>query len=326
MEPRLAPHPRPMGKLRCARSVTALAVLLAPAVCRADDAQELELAKNRFNNGQYEEAHEQFSRLLEPSLPPCDGGPIGACRLTDADLIERTRVLDAASLIALERPALADAQIEKVLRQNPAYAPSPALFPQEVVDRFTEVRGRLREALEKLAEQQAHEALKRRLAEQQAREAQEKWIAAVQRLAGQEARIEVNSRWLAMIPLGVGQYQNGDTRLGVLFTTSELLLGAASLVSGVIVQSYYAQFDATRGCDEFCYATLNRDKATAALVNQISFGGLMAVALAGIVQAQIAFVPEKVTPLSRPVPPRPKIAPTFSMQPGHLGVGVVGSF
>lgn len=315
-----------MGRLRYARSVTALAVLLAPAVCRADDAQELELAKNRFNSGQYEEAHEQFSRLLEPSLPPCDGGPIAACRLTDADLIERTRVLDAASLIALKRPALADAQIENVLRQNPAYAPSPALFPQEVVDRVTEVRGRLREALEKLAEQQAHEALKRRLAEQQAREAQEKWIADVQRLAGQEARVEINSRWLAMVPLGVGQYQNGDTRLGVLFTTSELLLGAASLVSGVIVQNYYAQFDPTRACDETCYATLNRDKATAARVNQISFSGLMAVALAGIVQAQIAFVPEKVTPLSRPVPPRPKIAPTFSMQPGHLGVGVVGSF
>ena len=131
---------------KLAPALAGLAVLLGASVCRADDAQELELAKNRFNAGQYEEAHQQFARLLTPSLPGCDKGPSGGCRLTDPDLIERTRVLDAASLIALKRLALADAQIEIVLRQNPAYAPSPALFPQEVVDRFTEVRGRLRRA------------------------------------------------------------------------------------------------------------------------------------------------------------------------------------
>jgi tetratricopeptide (TPR) repeat protein len=311
--------------LKLAPALAGLAILLEAGRCCADDAQELELAKNRFNAGQYDEAHQQFSRLLEPSLPPCDKGPSGACRLGDADLIERTRVLDAASLIALKRPGLADAQIEKVLRQNPAYAPSPALFPQEVVDRFTEVRGRLREELEKLAEQQAHEALKRRLSEQQAREAQEKWISDLQRLAGQERQIESSSRWVAMIPLGVGQYQNGDVRLGALFTTSEILLGATSLVSAVIVQGY-SRFDSTRPCDAVCYADLNSNISTAATVNRISFGALVGVALTGIIQAQVAFVPEKVTPRVRAVPPRPKVAPTVSMEPGRLGVGIVGSF
>jgi hypothetical protein len=311
---------------KLAPALAGLAVLLGTGVCWADDAQELELAKNRFNAGQYEEAHQHFSRLREPSIPLCDKGPTGMCRLADADLIERTRVLDAASLIALKRPALADAQIEKVLRQNPSYAPSPALFPQEVVDRFTEVRGRLREELEKLAEQQAHEALKRRLADQQAREAQEKWIADLQRLASQEKRIETNSRSLAMIPLGVGQYQNGDTRLGALFTASEVLLAATSVVSAVIVQNYYSGFDETRACDLVCYAELNRNVRAAKLVNQVSVGALVGVALAGIVQAQIAFVPEKVTPRIRAVPPRPKIAPTISMDPSNLGVGIIGHF
>lgn len=311
--------------LKLAPALAGIAVLLGAAVCCADDAQELELAKNRFNAGQYDEAHQQFARLLEPSLPPCDKGPSGMCRLTDADMIERTRVLDAASLIALKRPGLADVEIEKVLRQNPAYAPSPALFPQEVVDRFTEVRGRLREELEKLAEQQAHEALKRRLGEQQARESQEKWISDLQRLAGQEKRVETNSRWLAMIPLGVGQYQNGDTRLGALFTTSEILLGATSLVSAVIVQNY-SRFDSTRPCSPLCYEELNRNISTAATVNRISFGAFAAVALAGIIQAQVAFVPERVTSRVRAVPPRPKVAPTVSLEPGNVGVGIVGLF
>lgn len=311
---------------KLAPALAGLAVLVGTSVCCADDAQELELAKNRFNAGQYDEAHQQFSRLLEPSLAPCDKGPTGMCRLTDADLIERTRVLDAATLIALKRPGLADAQIEKVLRQNPAYAPSPALFPQEVVDRFTEVRGHLREELEKLAEQQAHEALKRRLADQQAREAQEKWIADLQRLASQEKQVESNSRWLAMIPLGVGQYQNDETRLGALFTASEVLLGATSVVSAMIVQNYYANFDRTRDCSQLCYDELNRNVHAAKLVNQISIGALAGVVLTGIVQAQIAFVPEKVTTRTRTVPPRPKIAPTVSMDPSNLGVGIVGHF
>jgi tetratricopeptide (TPR) repeat protein len=310
---------------KLAPALAGLAVLLGASVCRADDAQELELAKNRFNAGQYEEAHQQFTRLLQPTLPPCDKGPSGACRLTDADLIERTRVLDAASLIALRRPALADAQIETVLRQNPAYAPSPALFPQEVVDRFTEVRGRLREELDRLAEQQAHEALKRRLTDQQAREAQEKWVADLQRLAGQERRTEVNTRWLALLPLGVGQYQNGDIRLGALFTTTEVLLAASLVTSGVIAQSY-AGFDRRLCTSKECLADVESKFTTAKLFNHISFGALLGVAVAGIVQAQIAFVPERVTTIPRPIPPRPKIAPTVSLDPRNVGVGIVGTF
>ena len=309
---------------KLAPGLAGLAVLFGATVCRADDAQELELAKNRFNAGQYEEAHGQFARLLTPTLPACDKGPSPACRLTDADLIERTRVLDSACLIALKRPALADAQIETVLRQNPAYAPSPALFPQEVVDRFTEVRGRLREELDKLAEQQAHEALKRRLAEQQASDAQEKWITDVQRLAGQERRIEVNSRWIALIPFGVGQYQNGDTRLGALFTASEVALGASLVTSGVLAQNY-ANFDRSR-CNTQCYVQVENAFATAALVNRVSFGALIGVAVAGIVQAQIAFVPERVTTAPRSIPPRPKITPTLSFDPHRVGVGIVGTF
>ncbi len=310
---------------KLAPALAGLAILLGANVCHADDAQELELAKNRFNAGQYEEAHQQFARLLTPTLPSCEKGQSGACRLTDPDLIERTRVLDAASLIALKRLALADAQIEIVLRQNPAYAPSPALFPQEVVDRFTEVRGRLREELDKLAEQQAHEALKRRLAEQQARDLQEKWITDLQRLAGQERRIEVNSRWIAMLPFGVGQYQNGDTRLGALFTASEVVLGASLVTSGVYAQSY-ANYDRKICTSVACNAGVESQFKTAALVNHISFGALFGVALAGIVQAQIAFVPERITTVPRAVPPRPKIAPTLSFDPRNVGVGIVGTF
>src|SRR6185436_20172031 len=118
----------------------------------------------------------------------------------DPDLIERARVLDATALIAQRRDADANAQIERVLRQNPTYTPSAALYPQEVIDRFTEIRGKIRAELDRLIQKQAEDAIKARAADQAAREAQEKWIAELQRLAGQEKRIEVHSRWLALIP------------------------------------------------------------------------------------------------------------------------------
>src|SRR5262249_10125461 len=159
---------------------------LAPRICRADDAQELELAKNRFDAGQYDEAHARFVVLLDAKLSTCDHGPSGACRIADPDLIERARALDAASLIALKRIPEAEARIEAILRSNPTYVPNPALFPQEVVDRFTEVRGRLRDELSKEAADRAAKELKARLADQQAKEAEERWIDELEQLAGKQ--------------------------------------------------------------------------------------------------------------------------------------------
>jgi hypothetical protein len=290
---------------------------------RADEVQELELSKNRFDAGQYEEAHRRFTILLDPARPPCARGPGGGCRIEDPDLIERARVFDAASLIALKRMAEAEAQIEKILRQNPTYAPNPALFPQEVVDQFTEVRGRLRDELEKETQKRAAAAMEKRLAEQKFRDAQEKWIADLQRLASR--KVAVHSRWIAGLPLGIGQYQNGDIRLGAIIATTELLLAATTVVSAAIV-SNYAEAASSMMCSGACLVDLEQNASAATLVNRIAFGTLVGVTVAGIVQAELAFVPERVVDRSRPIPPRPQLAPTVSLGPGGFGLGLVGQF
>jgi hypothetical protein len=308
-----------------AASLVGLAVLTAAEVCQADDLQELELAKNRFDAGQYEEAHARLFVMLDAQKPPCDKAPTGTCRVTEPEVVERARVLDATSLIALKRDADANAQIERVLRQNPTYTPSAALYPQELVDRFTEMRGKLRAELDKQVQKQAEDALKAQKAEQAAREAQEKWIAELQRLAGQEKKVDVHSRWLAFVPFGAGQYQNGDVKLGVFFTVSEALLGTTTLVTAGIVNAY-ANADPTRPCDDTCQAQRRANVDAAALVNRVAFGTLVATALAGIIQAQIAYEPSVATVVQRPVPPRPKVTPTVSIQSGGVGLGIVGSF
>jgi len=307
-----------------ASTLVGLAALALAAPCRADDQQAFELAKNPFDAGQFAEAHARLSALLDPALPPCDAAAAsGRCRVADPDLIERARALDAASLLALKREAEADAQIAKILRANPQYAPNPALFPQEVIDRFTTVRGTLRRELEEIAQQKARDELAKRVAAQKAREAQEKWIAALERQAAEEKRVQPNSRWMAMVPFGVGQFQNGDVRLGVAFAVGEVLLGGASLVSIVVVNKL-ASTDV--GESAALIAQLNSQIRTASRVNQVTFAAWAALTVAGVVQAQVGFVPERTTTQKRPLPPRPQLSPVAAPVPGGAVLGLAGTF
>jgi tetratricopeptide (TPR) repeat protein len=321
------PNPRLRRSTRLRPSawvLVGLAVLLGARICRADDAAEFELAKSRFDAGKYDEAHDRLAVLVDPQRPTCDHGPSGGCRIADADLLERARSLDAAALIALKRIPEAEAEIETILRANPTYVPNPALFPQEVVDRFTEVRGRLRDELAKEAADRAAKALKAHLTEQQIKEADEKWIGDLEQLAGAERVVEKHSRWIAALPLGIGQYQNGDIALGIVFSVSQVLLGATSVTGAAIVSSL-AGID-TRNCPRPCLAALAESTKKAKLVNQISFGAWIGATVIGVVQAQIAFVPEKVTMRPRPIPPRPKVTPSVSILPGGAALGLVGQF
>jgi hypothetical protein len=307
----------------------ALAVLTCARPCRADDAQAFELAKNPFDAGQYAEAHTRLAALLDPALPPCEGvTTVGHCRIADPDLIDRARTLDAASLLALKREADADAQIARILRQNPQYAPSPAMFPQEVIDRFTMVRGRLRVELEAILAQREREEQQKRRDAQKARDADEKWIADLVKLASEQQVVEKNSRWIALVPFGVGQFQNESVGLGVAFAVGEALFGGASLATVAIVNGFAStniNAKSTQGATVNIDA-VNNNIRVATTVNRIAFTGWAALTLAGVIQAQAAFVPERTTMKKRAIPPRPTLAPVASPVPGGAIVGVSGTF
>jgi tetratricopeptide (TPR) repeat protein len=312
-----------------------LAALSAAPLARADDGQEIELGKSRFDAGRYDEAHARFTAMLDAALPSCDAAPSGSCRITDPDLIERARALDGAALVALKRYPEAEARVEAVLRQNPTYTPNPMLFPQEVVDRFAQVRARLRDELAKQSQARTKLSRDRQVAMQKLREAQEKWLAELERLASREKRVEVHSRWVALLPLGIGQYQNGDMRLGAFFSASEVLLGATTLVTAGLVATYGNINRRICGTRE-CLSDVQRNIDIAALVNRIAFSAWIGVTVAGIAQAELQFVPERITYKTRPLPPRPRlgpavspsptVAPTVSFLPGGFSVGVVGQF
>src|SRR5689334_811306 len=89
-----------------------LAAFLAAATARADDATGLERAKASYDAGRYAEGVERFREILNPGAPNA---------LHEPTAIERARAYYAACLIALGRSEEGDAEIEKVIRNNPSF-------------------------------------------------------------------------------------------------------------------------------------------------------------------------------------------------------------
>jgi tetratricopeptide (TPR) repeat protein len=304
--------------------LAALAFTAVPGALRADELQDFELARSRYDVGSYQEAADQFAKLLDPKAPRY---------LQDGKLRQQARVLYAASLVALNRMDEADDTIATLLREDTSYQLTPGLFPQQVVDRFIAVRAKLRTELDDLARKKLAEEQQRELARQQARAAQTKRVAELERLASEERVTVVRSRWIAAIPFGVGQFQNDADALGWFFATSETLMVAASIVSGVIAYDYASvrcgdtEPDPTTGrpvpvdCDRLSTSFL-----TARTVNWISFGTAAALAVAGIIEAEVSLEPEQTEVRKRELPPSLKVTPTAAVADDGVLLGIEGRF
>jgi hypothetical protein len=314
-----------------ALSLAAFLVLSWPSKALAADPQEFELAKTRVDRGEYEEAAKRFALMLTVTLPPCGSSMdlSGACRLTDADLIDRARGQYAIALVALSREVEADAQIFAILENNPGFSPNPAVFPQAVLDRFTLVRGDHQLDLERITRERAEQERQARVAQQKAREADRRWLVDLERRAGEVRIVEKNSRWIALLPFGVGQLQNGDHALGAFFMATEVLAAGTAIVTEVVHDAKASANPALP--DPATGRAIDTDRLTSELstlrtINHVSFGVAAGLAVLGIVQAQIAFVPERVRVEKRPIPKRPSVTPSASIGPAGAGVSVVGTF
>lgn len=303
-----------MSPSRSVRSaLLALALLAAPRAARGDDATELERAKTSYDAGRYAEGVERFRQILSTDSPQA---------LRDPALIERARAYYAACLIALARTEDADVQIERIIRNNPLYSADPVVFPGKVIDRFIDVKARLKDEIEGAFRARADAERKARSKIEQE---QRTYIETMQRLAAQETVVVRNSRWIAMAPLGAGQFQNREPALGYAFLVSEGLLAATSVTALVIhtqlVADYPRHAPGTIQLDEF-QSSLN----AALRVNRYATLALAGVTIAGIVQAQLAFVPEFREVRARPIPKPPHITPTVGAVPSGWSIGVAGTF
>ncbi len=312
---------------------------MIPGRAEAADEQELEIARAEFDSSQYAAAAQRFQKLFDPARSPCPKTPDltpDGCRLTDSAVILRGRTYYASSLVALDREADASKEFELILREAPTFTPSPAIFSQRGIDVFLRVRERMEDDL---AERAVAEQKKRKALED-AKKRYDAWVAGLEKIAATESVVTTHTRWEAALPFGVGQFENGDVGLGILFLSLETLEAGTAIVTGALHADLAVAgdrtgttgnavlddgFRAAYGEDAFPdvdRAALRDQLERLRIANQVSMGLLAATLIAGFIEGQISFVEETRTTRPRklpPKPPRPEAPPTASL------IGVPGA-
>lgn len=238
--------------------------------------------KKLYENGQHDQAATYFALATDGPTPS----------IKDPDLVSQSRMIRGASNMYLGRIAEADTQFERILRGNAKYQPDTILFPPGVIDRFNGIRDKLdKEA----AEKKAGDANTKKIAALEADNARlSSRLVALESYAKNYETVVKRSRILASVPFGVGQFQNGDVGLGIFFAATE----GMALTAATISWAYH--YSLPRDPVD---ATEARSAANAArVVNWISLGAFVALAVGGIAQAHIAFVPETRETHQKPLP------------------------
>lgn len=293
-----------------------------PAPELSDEA-ELARVLTLYDAGKYAECAKEFSGLIgsEPR------------KIEDPEVLERARIYYAACLIGNGETKEAEEQMRAAIRRNPQMrAPDSLVFPGPVIDRFFKVRDSMLDEIKKAEA----EALAKKRAEAAAaakRAAAERLrVQRLEEAASREVIVTTNRRWLAAVPFGVGQFQNRDPALGGVFLATEVLLGATALTAMVIELDLNARADDDPPPDP---VDLNSKLDTWHTVLVVSSWSFLGVASAGVLQAQLAFVPEFRDSVKRPLRPdlrRPPDAPEVSLRPlalptaGGAQLGVFGRF
>jgi tetratricopeptide (TPR) repeat protein len=194
---------------------------------------ELKRAKDRFEFGAYAEAAGTLRQLLagQPHLP-------------DAEAVDAYRMLGIAEYQLGDKLA-ARAAFVTLLSVDPDYALDAFLVPPPIVEFFDAVKKEheptlapLRERRRELREQQRmeEEAKRRLLSEEQARTGP----------PGKVVRVEERVYLFNWMPLGAGQFQNGDRAKGTAIAAGQIVLGLVN-VSAIVFHNQIAQ-DRTRTC------------------------------------------------------------------------------
>jgi hypothetical protein len=288
---------------------------------RLNDAAELARVVSLYEAGKYGECAGTLKHLLSSDSPHPFHEP---------NVIESARIYHAACLIGSGQNQLADEPLRAAIRQNPQMKPPDSLvFPPQVIDRFLRVRETMFDVIKKAEDERVKRA-QEAAAQQELRAKRERQrVAALERLAQEETVVTPRTRWLALIPFGVGQFQNQDKQLGYVFLTSEALLAAATLTTlGVETHLVLAtsQLDKPDPSND----SRNKDWKTALVVSSYAWLG---VSLIGILEAQLSFVPEQRHIKKRDLPPalRPqtsslRLTPSAAPVAGGAVLGLSGQF
>ncbi len=270
---------------------------LAPREARADDIDEFLIARDNFAAGEFAQAAVQLRRLVGVERP-----------LSPPQLVEPARKYYAAALFSMGQRQQAEQVIEAILRDNPDARFSAVLFSPPLLALFDQVFSRMLPILNalRLARIEADAARQRDRAAR--RSAQQSLL---RELATREIVVVRSPQWTAPLPLGVGQFVNGQTGAGAAFLASELTLaaGAVSLVyacEALVPPSAATEPGLTRmrGC---AGAQVNTPAASTIqafqVANVVTWSLFGATLVGGMVHGIITHRVERREVRARPAPP-----------------------
>lgn len=282
----------------------------------ADGRAELEKARASYLARNWAEAEERARALVDP-----------VSGLKERALVSQARMVLGAALIAQGKKDAAVEVFEKLVLEDSTFEPDPLSYPSDVINTFIDTRAQLAERIKNAAVTAAKLEAERKAREEAEREKQRRWLELVKAQAQEEKITVRNSRLVASLPFGVGQFQNEQPTLGWIFLGTEAALVAGTAVT--LPMHFYA-----RGRREESIDAQDLDLATQwdqradqiQVANLIIVGAFVAVAGAGILQANLEFKPQREERKKRDLPPIGRWSPVVTpLTGGGAYVGLTGA-
>ena len=292
-------------------TLTGLVVVLMAAFAMpaaADELSDFEAARRSYDKQSYTKAARGLESLVGGAVPRA---PNPVVRL------EARKYLGATYLF-LGKEEAAREQFRLLLEEDPDYDIDPVAFPEAVVTTFQEVQ---REVTSERAEKEALETARQqreRAGELEELIRQQQRMQALEELAVTETVEKVNSRWIAALPFGIGQFQNEDRGLGIMFAVTESAFLAASIATFIGHNSLRDENPAPSELDR-----ARRVERALRIGNWVSVGALVSFYIAGVVEAEVRFKPVIRKTRPRELPDELE-SPQSSRPQFRLNLGLTG--
>jgi hypothetical protein len=274
----------------------------------ADELSDFESARRNYDKQNYTKAARGFESLVGGAIP----------RATNPVVRIEARKYLGATYLFLAKDAAAREQFQLLLQEDPDYEIDPVAFPEAVVQTFREVK---REATVDRERAEALEAAQRQRErsdelEELIREQQR--VRELEALAAAETVEKVNSRWIAALPWGIGQFQNENRKLGIMFAVTESAFLASSIATFI---GHNSLRDENPTPDELERA--RRVERALRIGNWASVGALLSFYVAGVIEAEVRFKPVIRTTRERDLSEQEQSTQTQGVQ-FRLQLGLTG--
>jgi tetratricopeptide (TPR) repeat protein len=253
----------------------------------ADELSDFESARRNYDKQNYAKAARGLESLVGGVVP----------RATNPVVRLESRKYLGATYLFLGKKEAAREQFRALLEEDPEYDIDPVAFPEAVVQTFQEVQ---QEVAAKRAREDALEAVRRQREQSDEVEElirQQERIRALEELAAVETVEKVNSRWIAALPFGIGQFQNEDRPLGIMFAVTESAFLVASIATFIGHNSLRDENPAPSEIER-----ARRVERALRIGNWVSVGAFLSFAVAGVIEAEVRFKPVIRTTRKRELP------------------------